>query len=80
MTKNPLTNQLGTGAIDAGLEQQLLARGIQFAANFTTPHGTTFVVSSCHKDIYRRFAEQIGRAYRERHDLPAQYRIPIPIP
>ncbi len=76
MNSQPLINQLGTGAIDGVLERQLVARGMQFAANFTTSHGTTFVVSSCHPNIYHRFAEQIGKAYRERRDLPAQYRIP----
>lgn len=75
-TVDRLENQLGTGLIDPNLERRLLARGTRFAANFTAPDGETFVVSSCHLDIYRRYAEQIASFYVEEHGLPAQYRLP----
>lgn len=75
-TVGRLENQLGTGLLDAAIEQRLLARGVQFAANFTTPHGRTFVVSSYHPDIYERYAEQVTKFYVEEHGLPAHYRLP----
>lgn len=77
-----LTNQLGTGAFDPVVERQMLDEGIQFASNFTTPHGTTFIVACLYPDIHQRYTEQIAKLYAEANGLPARFRMPTvqPVP
>jgi len=72
-----LTNQLGTGQLNPRHEQRLVADGVQFAANFTMPDGSTFIVGSYAPDMYQRYVEQISKFYSEAHGLPARLRFPV---
>lgn len=73
-----LVNQLGTGAIPAAEERELIAGGTKFATYFQPKRGKPILISSVHGDVYARWAEQLKMSFDREFGLPSQYRIPQP--